>query len=652
MSPLRLKLLRDLRRLWAQALAIALVMAAGVATLVLGVGAHAALHQTRAAYYQDSRFADVFAEVTRAPRALAGRIAAIDGVLALDTRIARLALTRIDGMEEPGNAMLISTPGEGAGTLNRLYLRSGRLPDPQSPDEAVISEGFAAAHGLEPGARFTVLMNGQSRDLSVTGIALSPEYIYALGPGDAMPDEGRFGIIWMSDAALAAAYDLDGAFSSLALKLAPGASEAAVIEDLDRLLAPYGGTGAHGRKDQLSHAFLDAELQQLRGMSRVLPPIFLLVAAFLVNMTLSRLVALEREQIGLLKAIGYGPLAIAGHYVEFVLAIAAIGILIGFGAGTWLGVGLAQLYARFFHFPWLIFSRDPQVYAIAALITLAAAVAGAVNALRSVAWLPPATAMQPPAPLRYRRAFGGLFDTADLVSQSGTMVARHLMRWPARTASSILGTALAVAVLVGSQWSEGSLDRMIDMVFFRSARQDATISFAQEQTMPALYASARLPGVLAAEPFRMVAVRIANGPVSRRIALQGQPEGVTELSRVLGRDEAPLTMAEDGVILSEALAGILGVTTGDQVRVTLLDGDRRSFATPVSGISLGYLGLGAYAGLSALDRMTGRPGRISGVHLALDPAREADFYAAAENDDEFLTDFLLRAYSGSTPTGE
>lgn len=629
LSPLRIKLLRDLRRLWAQALAIALVMAAGVATLVLGVGAHASLDRTRAAYYAENRFADVFADATRAPRALSARIAAIDGVLAVQTRIARLALTRIDGMAEPGTAMLISAPGGDPGTLNRLHLRVGRMPDPQSTSEAVISEGFATAHELGPGDRFAVIMNGRERTLLVTGLALSPEYIYALGPGETMPDERRFGIVWMSDKALAAAYDLDGAFSSVALALAPGASETAVIAELDILLAPYGGTGAYGRKDQLSHAFLDAELQQLRGMSRVLPPIFLLVAAFLVNMTLARLVALEREQIGLLKAIGYGPLAIAGHYIEFVIAIAVAGIAIGFVAGGWLGAGLAGLYARFYHFPYLIFSRDPSVYGIAALITLAAAVAGAANAVRAVAWLPPAVAMLPSAPVRYRRLFGDLFETARFLRQSGVMVARHLLRWPLRTGTSILGVALAGSVLVGSQWSSGAIDRMIDIAYFRSDRQDAMITFAEERSMAALYDAAHLPGVLAAEPFRAVAVRIGNGHVSRRVALIGKPDGGTELSRVLGRDERPMSMPEDGLILSEALADILGVGTGDQVEVSILGGDRRRFLTPVSGISVGYLGLGAATGFSALDRMTGAPGRLSGVHLALDPARQADFFAAA-----------------------
>jgi len=638
LSPLRIKLLRDLRRLWAQALAIALVMAAGVATLVLGVGAHASLDRTRAAYYAENRFADVFADVTRAPRALSARIAAIDGVLAVQTRIARLALTRIEGMEEPGNAMLISSPGDDPAALNRPHLRLGRMPDPQATSEAVITEGFAEAHGLVPGGRFTVIMNGRERDILVSGVALSPEYIYTLGPGDMMPDERRFGVVWMSDRALAAAFDLDGAFSNVALKLAPGASEAAVIDELDALLAPYGGTGAFGRKDQLSHAFLDAELQQLRGMSRVLPPIFLLVAAFLVNMTLARLVALEREQIGLLKALGYGPLAIAGHYVEFVLAIAVIGIAIGFVAGAWLGAGLAGLYARFYHFPYLIFSRDPAVYGIAAIITLAAAVAGAANAVRSVAWLPPAVAMQPPAPVRYRRLLGGLFEAARVVQQSGVMVARHLLRWPLRTGTSVLGVALAGSVLVGSMWSAGSIDRMIDVAFFRSDRQDAMITFAEERTMPAARAASRLPGVLAAEPFRAVPVRIGHGHVSRRVALMGKPDGGTDLSRILGIDERPMAMPEDGVILSEALAAILGVRTGDRVEVTLLGGDRRSFMTPVSGISLGYMGLGAATGFAALDRMTGEAGRISGVNLALDPALQADFFAAAKRTP--MTGFL------------
>ena len=98
------------------------------------------------------------------------------------------------------------------------------------------------------------------------------------------------------------------------------------LASVDEILDRYGGRAAYGRKDQTSHAFLDHELDMLNNMSRTLPPIFLLVAAFLVNLTLTRLVALEREQIGLLKALGYGDWTIAAHYLKLVLVIVLAGL--------------------------------------------------------------------------------------------------------------------------------------------------------------------------------------------------------------------------------------------------------------------------------------------------------------------------------------
>jgi putative ABC transport system permease protein len=636
-SPLRRKVLRDLLRLWAQSLAIALVLAAGVATLILGNGAYASLYETRARYYEDYRFADIFADVTRAPRVLLSQIEEIDGVLAAEARIVKLGLLDMPGMVEPGAIMLVSLPEDGEGGLNRLHLRQGRLPDPQVSRESVVSEGFAAAHRLVPGSSFAVVMNGQRRELLVTGVALSPEFIYALGPGEMMPDPSRFGIAWLPRPSLEAAYDLKGAFSNLVLKLAPGASVDRVIEAVDRLTAPYGGVGASGRKDQISHAFLDAELKQLNAMVKVLPPIFLLVAAMLVNMTLSRLVALEREQIGLLKAIGYSGRAIAQHYVEFVLAIAVVGIAIGFAAGSWLGAGMAQMYARFFSFPFLVFARDPQIYGLAALITAGAAVAGALFAVRSVLLLPPAVAMSPPAPADYRSRMR-LATRLLAVRQTSVMTARHLIRWPLRTASGVLGVAMAVAILVASLWSFGSIDRMIDLTFFRAERQDVMVAFAGAEPRRALYSARQMPGVMVAEPFRSVSARISHRNLSRKLAISGRPAR-TDLSRVLSPDERPMTMPEAGLILSEALAEALDVRPGDRVTVEFLEGRRRTVILPVSGLSLGYVGLGAAMEIGALNRAMGEGALISGVNLRLDETQEAAFFAAAKETPK--TSFVI-----------
>lgn len=623
---LQVKLLRDLVRLWAQVLAIALVMAAGVATLILGAGAYQSLSQTRASYYQANRFADVFANVTRAPKALVPEIEAIPGVVAVEPRITKIALADIEGMVQPAAVLIVSLPDLREPNLNRLYLRTGRMPEAGAPDEIVVGEGFAKAHGFTMGSELHVLLNGIRRKLKVTGVALSPEFIYTLGPGDLIPDERRFGIVWMRENEVASAYGLSGAFSNLAIALLPGASERAVIEAVDGKLARYGGEGAYGRKDQLSHAFLDAELKQLNAMSRVLPPIFLVVAAFLVNMTLSRLIALEREQIGLLKALGYSSWAIARHYIGFVAMIAVIGIIIGFVSGVLLGNGMTILYARFYNFPFLVFSRAPELYIISAAVTVAAAVIGAVRAVNSVAFLPPAVAMSPPAPARFTKMLGGAFDLSRYVTQSSVMVSRHLLHQPWRSGSSVLGMAFAVSILVGSLWSFGSIRYMIEVTFYRSDRQDATISFTSARPYPALYAVQNLPGVTRAEPYRAVSVKISSGHVERRLAIFGKPRQ-SDLSRVLDSDLRPVRMPETGLMISKALAGILGVKTGETVTVEVMEGDRRVLPLPVSAIVEGYIGLMAFMDIGALNRVLREDAMISGVHVSIDAARQAELFA-------------------------
>lgn len=624
-QPLRRKALRDLRRLWGQALAIALVLAAGVATLILGSGAHRALTDTRDRYYADYRFADLSTDVVRAPLALVDDIRAIDGVIQVEPRIMKLGRPDIDGMEEPASVLLVTLPEPDG--LNRLHLRAGLLPQTGALDEAVVSQDFATAHGLTQGSRLAVVMNGKRRNLTITGIALSPEFIYALGPGEMMPDPRRFGVVWMPRRVLEDAYDLDGAFSNLVLRIAPGIPETAVIDALDRITAPYGGGGATGRAEQTSHAFLDAELKQLGAMVRVLPPIFLLVAAMLVHMTLSRLITLEREQIGLLKAIGYRSSQIAQHYLEFVVLIAIFGILLGFAAGAWLGAGLAQLYARFFSFPFLVFGTDVRVYGLAAGVTLLAAIAGALQSLRGVLSLPPAVAMAPPAPADYRHGLGALPSLLAL-RQTSRMVGRHLLHWPFRTLSSVLGMAMAVAILVASLWSFGSIDHMIRVTFSLAERQDVKLVLAAPQPRRALADIGHMPGVMAAEPFRLVPARLSHGTRSKRLAIEGRPANA-QLSRSLSPDLRPMPMPDAGLVLSEALAEALSLRPGDLVQVEFLEGRRGIVELPVSGLSLGYVGLGAAMEIGALGRATGEGDFISGANLLLDSAQAQAFFSAA-----------------------
>jgi putative ABC transport system permease protein len=620
------KLVRDLRRMWAQALAIALVMASGVATFVLASGAYHSLEETRAAYYLRYRFADVFAEVRRAPKSVTEQILAIPGVAAAEPRITHLALLDVAGLAEPATGRAVSLPDLAEAHLNLLHLREGRLPERERPDEVTINEAFAKAHDMRIGSTFKALLNGKKRELKVVGVALSPEFIYALGPGDLMPDDRRFAILWMSEKALAALFDLDGAFNDVAVKLLPFASEAAVTERLDDILARYGGTGAQGRKDQLSHAFLDAELRQLDALRRVMPPIFLLVSAFLINMTLSRMVALEREQIGLLKALGFGQVTIAGHYIKIVLAITVVVIGIGFAAGIWLGQGLTRLYGAFFHFPFLIFRHDADVYAVAGLVTVLAAIAGALKAVREVLALAPAIAMQPPAPTRYRRLFWKERAPLFQASRLTVMALRHIVRRPLRAAATALGIAMAVGLLVTALLSFDSVEQMVDIAFFRTDRQHATLTFTDEKSPRALQAVERLPGVLRAEPYRSVAVRLSNGHLSRQTSIIGKPREM-DLSRVLDLAFELVRLPASGLVINERVAQMLRLRRGDLVEVAILEGRRGTERVPVTDIIKSYFGLVAFMDLDALDQLMQGP-RLTGVHIAYDANSQNDLFAA------------------------
>ncbi len=626
MHPLHIKLLRELRRLWAQALAIALVIAAGVATLVIGIGTYQSLAQTRDAYYQSHRFADLFATVSRVPRSLLSRIEEIDGVLSAQGRIAQVALADIEGRTEPASVLLLSLPDNDAAGLNQLYMRKGRLPESGYRVEAVASEIFARANRLESGSKIDVVINGAMREIDLTGIALSPEYIYAMAPGEMMPNEGRFGVLWLPERELASAYDLIGAFNTLAVRLVPAASAEKVIAEIDRLLRPYGSSGVYGRSQQTSHAFLDAELTQLSSMSRVLPPVFLLVAAFLVNMTLTRLISLEREQIGLLKALGYSARTIGWHYIEFVLLIGILGGAIGLAAGIWAGNALTVLYARYYSFPFLIFSRDPSLYLVAASITLGSAVAGALRGVWQAARLPPAAAMQPPAPPNYRRLGRATASSAQAIRQTTRIVFRHLLHWPWRTAGAVMGMAFSVAILVGSLWSIGAMEFTIDYTFNKADRQDASLSFLSTKPAAAVYEVRRLPGVLMAEPFRTVAVEISKGHVRRRIGLIGRARDAG-LTRLLTAALDPVGLPESGVLLSRPLADILRVSSGQFIELRRLDSSLPARRVRVSGVVEGYLGLAAYMDLDALNRLWGDGDVISGVNVAIDDLQRDELFS-------------------------
>jgi putative ABC transport system permease protein len=629
-SALNRKLLRDLAAMKGQAFAIAMVVAAGVSMYVMYLSNFASLQGTRAAYYGQHHFADVFASVKRAPQRVENEIARLPHVSAIETRVVANVTLDLEQLEEPASGRLISIPAERRPRVNDLYLRRGRWIEPGRRDEVLVSEGFAVAHGLNPGDRVPAVINGRLRRLVIVGIALSPEYVYSIRPGELVPDDKRFGIFWMDRQALGAAFDMEGGFNDVILKLAPGTPPDDTIAQLDRILEPYGGLGAIPRALQLSHWTIENELAQLQSFGFMLPLVFLLVAAFILNVALTRALALQRPQIAALKALGYTNTAIGWHYLKWALIIGALGVVIGIGAGAWLGRVIIALYNKFFRFPELHFMVPASVVVGATLLTLLAAGAGAFSAVRRAVRVPPAEAMRPEAPARYRRS---LFETpwiARRLGASGRMVLRNVTRHPLRAAASVLGIGFAVAILmIGFVFSD-AIDRLIETQFWIAERQDVTIGFVEPHSRAALLALARLPGVIAVEPQRSVAVRVRSGHRERYVSLTGVPSN-PRLKRIVDRDGRTMEMPVAGVVLSKMLGDILGVTPGDSVRLEVLEGARPIRDVSVAGFVDDTMGLAMYLNLDAVHQMMREGDVASGALLLVDTTREATLSKALKS---------------------
>jgi putative ABC transport system permease protein len=558
---------------------------------------------------------------------MADRLAAIAGVAQVSTRVTHNVVLDVPGMSEPVNGLLSSLPGPG--DLNQLHVRRGRLLLPGSVSETVVSEPFAEAHGLAPGDRLWATVKGQRRVLTVVGVVLSPEYVFFGVPGAMVPDDRRFGVLWMDRDALEAAYDLKGAFNDVVLALTPHASEAQVIAQTDALLRAYGGVGAYGRRDHVSHATLSGEIGQLRASIRISAPIFIGVVAFLLHILMARHIATERERIGMMKALGYGAPALVWHYSKFVLAIVSLGVAAGLVGGVIGGRWITGFYAAHYRFPFLYYDAVSAVWLEAVAIQVAAGFLGALAGLTQVVRLAPAVAMRAPPPPVYRHTAAERLVMRLRADQPTRMILRHISRWPWRSGMTVLGIAGAVAILVAPLAVLGSARHMVDTHFFRAERQDLTVAFAQARSQASAFDIAHFPGVLQVQPFRTTPAMLRYGSRARRVTVIGLT-GFNDLSRPLDRWLEPMAIPERGVILSSAMAKWLGVERGSGVQIDWLEIDRPPQALEVVGIAESYVGLTffmVFADRALVNDALRESDAISGVHLRTDPVLAPALYA-------------------------
>lgn len=624
-SALNRKLLRDMRLMWSQVLTIALVVASGVAGFVTCFSAYDALSWSRDRYYAEARFADVFATLKRAPLALESELQTLPGAAHVQTSISQIVPISIDGVGAPLVGRLIGLDMQNPQRLNTVFVRSGRMPQASSGAlEVLVSEAFAAARGLKPGSRLTALINGKREPLKIVGIALSPEYIFAGMWGS--PDQRGFGVFWMDRDVLGSAYAMRGAFNQVAVRLAPGASEGAVIDALNRVLTPYGADRAYGRDLQMSHMILSSEIKEQRVLGSVLPTIFLAVAGFLLNVVLSRLVATQREQVAALKALGYNNRSIAAHYLKLVLVIVAMGALIGLLGGVVLGNWFVDIYADVFRFPDLRYRLDPLLVVVALGVSLLAALLATFQAISATVRLAPAEAMRAPSPGVYRPMLIERLGLHAWLSPGVRMVLRTMGRRPVRTTLTVAGIAAAMAIVISGAFWRDAIGALMDTQFNLVMRGDVTMVLLEATPAAVRQDVARLAHVKAVEGARSVPVRLVNGHREWRGNLQGRDEAPA-LQRIVDVQHRVFTVPTDGLLITDRLADRLDLAVGAVVHVQRLDANRASFSLPVRAVVQEMMGMSAYTERRQLNQMLGEGDMVNQLSVLVERQHEDAFLA-------------------------
>lgn len=632
MSTLHTKLWRDLRRLRAQVVTIAVVVAIGVAGFVGMFAVHDSLKTSRDAFYADNRLADLFAGIKRAPVSLGERLRAIPGVAEVKLDVVFDAQVDLPEVVQPVTGRFIgldlSAAQAGRQGLNALSLKQGRWPERGAQLEALVSDRFAAARSLKPGDVVYAILNGRRERIHLVGTAATPEYVFASQGG--APDDTGFGIWWIDGARMTELFDMQGAFNQASLRLEAGVPERAVLTPLDRLLEPYGSIGAVGRDRQLSTKIVSDELAQLKVMGTVLPAIFLAVAMFILNVVLSRQVATQRSQIAALKALGYTDGAIAWHYIQLALVIAGLGVVVGLGLSQLIGRGMLSLYDEVFRFNRLAYATDTTLVLLSAAIAGLAAAAGTWTAIHAVVRLRPAQAMLPPAPPAYTATLVERLGLGRFLSTSARMVVRNLERRPLRAAFTVTGIALAVALQISGAFWLDAIAHIVDVQFRQVQQGDVLVNFHRPVPVTVVRDLQRLPGVLDAEVYRTEPVKVTLRGRSNDTAVMAL-RGNARLMRLVDEDRGALALPAHGVVLSGLLAREIGAQVGDRITLQFRLWNRRSVEVEVVDIARTMFGQLLYMNLDTLNRLAGDGDGVADAALQVDPAAMPAFWAAVKS---------------------
>jgi putative ABC transport system permease protein len=603
-----LKLRRDIAASRWQFLAVSVVIALGVAIFIGAYGSYQNLRSSYDRTYDELLMADLWLEAADAPVEVVDRVAAVDGVAAVEGRlIQELPVVLPEAGRERMLGRFVALPTERRPTVNNVKVTKGQYFSLEGGDpQVLLEEGFAKFHDAEPGDRLQVIMpDGAPIEFGVAGVAASPEYLWVTkSERELFTLPSTFGVVFVPYDELAALLGREGRINDVAVRLEDSADEGAVRTEIESLLTPYGLGLVTDREHQLSNRLLQLDLDGFEALALVFPILFLSVSALAIYTLLNRLVQTQRPHIGLMRAVGYSRGQVLRHYLVYGLVIGVIAAAAGVALGYLLSVLITEAYGYFLNVPFISQRPYPGTMAIGfGAGVLTSLIAGAVPAWGS-ANTRPAEAMRPPLPTAGRRTILEIIlPPLARASYLLRLPLRNLFRAPRRTVYTALGVGSGVALVLVAASFLDSYDNMISRQFDEIQKYDARVNFTQPVPESLAGEVAGYEGVTAVEPVVEVPVALVGDDATHVTLLRGL-EAESQLHGTLtpGGDAV---FPGEGVLLTSALGKILGAGEGDTISVRPLTEGGAVVELAVDAIVQQPMGDVVFARLETAQRLVG-----------------------------------------------
>lgn len=565
-------------------------------------------------YYEITNFGDLFIEVSRIPKGAIDKLTSIEGVAMAQGRVSADVPLRVEDPTEKVNVRVVSLPKEDI-RINDLYVLDGENMRDNPKTTAVIQQ-FFHGRGMKIGERIVPYIGGTEYPLEVVGAVGSPEYIYLMeNEQSLLPAPEKFGIIYVTEDFAQSSLGYQGSYNEIMISLEDKYLNRidSISDEIEDQLSQYGVRRITKRDNQLSHSIMMQEVESLELMSSTITFTFLLVAALIINIMLSRIVKRDRISIGVMKGLGYTNMDILIHYTKYSITIGLVGSILGIIFSIPLSMLMTNMFIVYMNIP----SFEMKVYYIyfvygIILTTIFCILSGLIGARRVLKILP-AESMRPEAPKSGKRIWLERFKFIwNRISFSWKLVIRNISRTKKRAMFLVLGIALTYGITIIPLFMNTIWDSLFYIQYEEFQTMDYNIDFSKPMNKNVLREIYQMVDVDHIEPKAEIPLELSRGWKKKSVSVIAVDKD-TIMYNFKDSSGKDIKLTDNGIYLSEILAKVLDVKVGDEISIKNFMPDKEDKTARVNGIVQQYLGSNAYVDMEMMHKILDEKDVITGV---------------------------------------